>query len=336
MNHRRHVLALAVSLLLHQHVAVADLAVDWAPPAFGVYGDGSSWVGGSVPGADDIGVLGSQTTTTTSPNSVQFLSNQTARGSWIVSGEYDYRFGNPNLTFDVGRIVVGSNRTEFFEGMSYTRSIDGLPTSARLTIGVPSFSSPGQVVSGGITVGGPPFSGNAPIEGTLIIDGDGTLVETADLTVGGEGNTGRIEITGGAKLMQDGNPTLAEFTKIGGGSSRPPVLGSTTGSALIDGAGSSLTTTSSLEVGLTGTASVTASNGGVLRGASVIAGNRATAREEGNVSLDASSGGRIVALDESGAFGRLTLRDRASLNVRNGGTAQVGNTSLDTPGTWSA
>jgi len=112
--------------------ASADVVV-WDQPAFGVYGFGSSWAGGSAPGATDQALFGSTIGTTVADVTVLFNIPQEAWAAEVRAGVYDWRFGNPGLSYTLtNSIAVGTGQP------------DGLlPNTATLTLG-PS-------VSGGFT-----------------------------------------------------------------------------------------------------------------------------------------------------------------------------------------
>ncbi|MCA9264027.1 MAG: hypothetical protein KDA60_09280 [Planctomycetales bacterium] len=223
-------------------VSRADI-IEWDQPAFGVYGSGSSWTHGEPPEFNDSPIFGTSLTTVNTEVGVLFNDNQTAPDAWVASGEYEFRFGNADVTYDVGAVVVGGSDTEFIMGAAVSVA-DFLPASASLAVRIPQFSFPGTIINHDLTVGSPPFPDETIRPGRMSIEGSGTrwlLVYDEDnpdtyfgrATIGATGNSGTLEVRDGAYL------DVEEAIFLGGGSSRPfpgkPEIEIGHGTLIVDG-----------------------------------------------------------------------------------------------------
>lgn len=171
-------------VLLVEPVASANVFV-WDQPAFGVYEFGSSWEGGSSPGAGDIAQFGASIGTTVADVTVLFNVSNEALGAQVVSGHYDWRFGNPDLSYMLtDSILVGVGNPDGI-----------LPNSASLTLG-PSIPSgiQGQISTRFLQVGWQfgGRDGHLDVDGTTINvqSGAGFINGTADFRNGAQLSTG--------------------------------------------------------------------------------------------------------------------------------------------------
>jgi hypothetical protein len=203
---------LTVVLTISLSSRVLAGGVRWNEGAEGQFGSAASWEGGLVPGNDDVALFGAKVGTVESIISVSFLESQQTLGAWIASGDYEFQFGTPAITYVVDDIVVGSGDSEFFAARGYLIP-ETLPASAALAIRGVGVSA--EIEADSIRVGGPPAADETIRHGRFIVEGGGTHLATQRGTVGGLGNSGHVEVIGGATWTSD----VDIF--VGGGASRP-------------------------------------------------------------------------------------------------------------------
>ena len=251
------VLVIAVAGLFHFSArwVSADTYI-WDQPAFGVFGFNASWEdleGNSVyssPGVDDSAYFGATITTTHTlynPISVQFLVDEQNYDSYHVSGDYEWRFGNPDITYTANWVEIG-----------VPTDTPGLSPTASLLVDIPQYSSPGQVESHMLSIG------KTSRPGALRLEGSGTSWNnTGSVSVGGGytiwigfeeryPGTGQLEVAEGASMQ------IAQSCEIG---YKPGSIGVVT----VNGTGSTFTSESLYVGGIDGgSGELTVINGGAV------------------------------------------------------------------------
>ncbi|WP_425398575.1 PEP-CTERM sorting domain-containing protein [Aeoliella sp.] len=219
----------------------------WDQPAFGQFDAASSWTlypGGVPAGGPESGdsvVFGFTQSTTLQEISVLHVVDSFSEDAWVFSGEYEFRFGNPNLTYSLGELTLGGGDGEVLDGQPVAVGINPPSGDANLRVGIPQFSSPGTVVSSRVTIGGPPPAGDPVRAGTLTLSGAGnlwhntgpTIEEGGRTFIGAYGNEGVLRVESGAVFQNDFD------LSVGGGTRREkgiPEIG--TGHLYVDGVGS--------------------------------------------------------------------------------------------------
>ncbi|MCX7425304.1 MAG: PEP-CTERM sorting domain-containing protein [Planctomycetia bacterium] len=173
-------------------------------------------------------LLGASLTTVNTEVAVQHLVNHANWSTELVSGDYEFRFGNPDITYSVNSFAIG---------------VPGnwdplLPSQATLTVDIPQFSSPGDIRSNSLVIGCPISEGQTPRPGTLRLEGGGTRwVNSGDVSLGVGGSHGSLVISNGAVLSNGGSVEVA-------------------GEIRVEGNGSSLKTSGSWQVGGDGSGEV--------------------------------------------------------------------------------
>jgi len=135
-------------------------------------------------------------------------------------------------------------------------------------------------------------------EGTLIVTGAGTTWQnTGSLFRVGDSsgaNSGALEVRDGAQVTADNFMDIAANAD-------------STGSVLVDGTGSTLTTADSLNVGFFGSGTLTVQNGGLVVRGSDAQGVRVANNSDSTGILNLNSGGTVEALNISEGFGTGTV-----------------------------
>ena len=198
----------------------AQLRNHWLEPSSGSYGDANNWFG-NVPGHEDEVLFGANVETSSGQVAVQFDQHETIGAGGVVSGDYEFQFLAPNLTYSVdGFFVIGENRL-------LNNITADLPSTASLLVGNTIF--PGTFEATLVTIGGSynPNSTFAPTSsGVLTVTGEGTRVHTfiepdsdiawvqGRINVGGFDNSGQLNVFDGAVVDAE------DVIFVGGGVSR--------------------------------------------------------------------------------------------------------------------
>jgi T5SS/PEP-CTERM-associated repeat protein len=276
----RAIIAQVIGLALNVLIGISTThASTWNQPAFGVYSSASSWIGG-VPtdynyrSAD----FGATVGTTFAPERVLFVNDGGAYYTRVVSGDYTFQFGNPDLRFSSGDLIVGS---------SYMAAPGSpLADDAKLTIDIGSYGYAGTVVANAVLVGVTEHPDTAaPRSGTLLLTGQGTRLESrhsfyedqgvpsvdlAYVLVGDNGSTGRIEVLDGATFSTDtayvdpdGNYAGDSLLRVGVRTTGSPIGGN--GVLLVSGAGSLVDAGDGIWLGNGGNGAAEIAAGGAIK-----------------------------------------------------------------------
>jgi T5SS/PEP-CTERM-associated repeat protein len=236
------------------------VVVSWNVPAGGVFDFPANW-DGPVPDYNDFAFFGDRLATTVADQFVLFLSNNATEEATVVSGNYEFRFGNPGITYNVGNTVR----------IGVPTSVAGLPDTAQLTVDVAPFSFPGTVVSNNLFIGWPTLVTEAPRHGSVTLTDEGTVWASSNVIVGSGGTSGDLTVKDGATL------SVGQFSICSAIRSElpgeVPSIESLGGTVLISGHDAQVNA-EVVYVGATGPALLSVESGGHLTAASIRVGYR--------------------------------------------------------------
>ncbi|MBX7074420.1 MAG: PEP-CTERM sorting domain-containing protein [Pirellulales bacterium] len=262
------------------------VVVSWDVPAGGVFDFAANW-DGQVPDYNDFAFFGDRLATTVADQFVLFLSNNATEEATVVSGNYEFRFGNPGITYNAGNIVR----------IGVPTSVAGLPDTAQLTVDVAPFSFPGTVVSNNLFIGWPTLVTEAPRHGSVTLTDVGTVWASSNVNVGSGGTSGNLTVKDGATLIVDQFAISSGFRSTLPG--EVPSIDSLGGTVVVTGDNAQVDA-GAVYVGVSGPALLSVESGGQLTAGRIQVGYR----------YDGSLGGPAVE-----GHGRIEVGGAASMNI---------------------
>ena len=301
----------------------------WQPTSGGLYNTAANWspAGGPPNAAGEIALYTGTTTQT-----VILENSLTTSGHRIENGNITYQLNQTTQSMSAGAgLVVGAvaGQTGRFTILNGTMTGDMTLGNATSSIG---FFTIGEDAVFDAAANTTAIGGSASSSGTLTVTNGGDYTGTSAIVFGaGSGSNGTALISGAGSSLTSGSATvgdqgLGELTVSS--DATVSVLATTVGNTatgvgelLVSGAGSTLTTGGqSLNVGASGSGSLSIASGGLLTSGTARLGQNAAASGTATVTgagsnWTASSLAVGGSLGANGGTGTLSITDSGAVNV---------------------